>query len=50
MANFIDDSIDFSQYLKETDNKQKVKPASDYIPAIKERMRTVATERKLWMP
>jgi twinkle protein len=50
MANFIDDTIDFSQYLRETDNKQKVRPAKDYIPAIKERMRTVATERKLWMP
>ena len=50
MANFIDDSIDFSQYLRETDNKQKVRPASDYLPAIKERMRTMASERKLYMP
>jgi twinkle protein len=50
MANFIDDSIDFSQYLRETDNKQKVKPASHYLPAIKERMRQMATERKLFMP
>jgi twinkle protein len=50
MANFIDDTIDFSQYLRETDNKQKVKPAAEYIPAIKDRMRTMATERKLWMP
>lgn len=50
MANFIDDTIDFSQYLRETDNKQKVKPASHYLPAIKERMRQMATERKLFMP
>jgi len=50
VANFIDDTIDFSQYLKETDNQQKVRPAADYIPAIKDRMRTMATERKLWMP
>ena len=50
MANFIDDTIDFSQYLRETDNKQKVRPAADYIPAIKERMRNLSTERKLYLP
>jgi len=50
MAELIPDTIDFSQYLRETDNKQKVKPASHYLPAIKERMRQMATERKLFMP
>jgi twinkle protein len=50
MAILIPDNIDFSQYLAETDNKQKVKPAIDYLPTIKERMRLIATERKLFMP
>lgn len=50
MANFIPDNIDFTQYLKETDSKQNVKSANLYIPSIKERMRKIATERKLWMP
>ena len=50
MADLIPDTIDFSQYLRETDNKQKVRPASDYMPAIKERMRQMATERRIFMP
>jgi twinkle protein len=50
MANFIPDNIDFSQYLAETDSKQNVKSANLYIPSIKERMRSIAGERKLWMP
>ena len=50
MAELIPDTIDFLKYLKETDNKQKVRPASDYVPAIKERMRTMANERKLFLP
>jgi len=50
MANFIDDSIDFNLYLKETDNKQNVKSANLYIPSIKERMRNLSKEKKLWMP
>jgi len=50
MANFIPDNIDFSQYLAETDSKQNVKSANLYIPSIKDRMRSIASERKLWMP
>ena len=50
MANFIDDSIDFSKYLKETDSKQNVKSANLYIPAIKDRMRNMHKEKKLFMP
>jgi twinkle protein len=50
MANFIPDNIDFSQYLAEIDNKQNVKSANLYIPSIKERMRNISKERKLWMP
>jgi len=50
LANFIPDNIDFSQYLAETDSKQNVKSANLYIPSIKERMRNISKERKLWMP
>lgn len=50
MANFIPDDIDFSQYLKETDAKTNVRPASAYIPGIKQRMRDMANEKKLYMP
>ena len=50
MAELIPDTIDFSLYLRETDNKQKVRPAADYLPSIKERMRAMATERKLYLP
>jgi len=50
MANFIPDNIDFSQYLAETDSKQNVKSANLYIPSIKERMRSISKEKKLWMP
>ena len=50
MVDLIPDTLDFAKYLAETDNKQKVKPASDYLPAIKDRMRTMATERKVFFP
>jgi len=50
MANYLTDEIDFSAYLKETDAKTNVKAASLYIPAIKQRMRDMAKERRLFMP
>jgi twinkle protein len=50
LANFIPDNIDFGQYLKETDAKTNVRAASAYIPGIKQRMRDMATERRLYMP
>lgn len=50
MAEIISDTIDFSQYLQETDSKQNVKSANLYIPAIKDRMRNMSKEKKLWMP
>lgn len=50
MAKFLTDEIDFSEYLKETDAKTNVKAAGLYIPAIKQRMRDVAKEKKLYMP
>ena len=36
----IDDTIDFSIYMRETDAQTKVKRASDYVDAIKLRLRT----------
>jgi len=50
MANFIPDTIDFSAYLKETDAKQNVKPASSYVQTLKQRMRLMAQEKKLYFP
>lgn len=50
MANYLDDNIDFTQYLRETDNQTNVKNASLYIPAIKKQMRDSSKERKVWMP
>jgi twinkle protein len=50
MAKFLTDEIDFSAYLKETDAKTNVKAAGLYIPAIKQRMRDMAKERRLYMP
>jgi len=50
MANFLSDTIDFTQYLKETDSNTNVKAANLYIPQIKERMRNISKEKKLWMP
>ena len=40
MAKVISSVIDFSQYLRETDAKQNVKDASDYIDDLKDRLRT----------
>lgn len=50
MSSLIPDDIDFLAYLKETDAQQNVRPAGQYIPAIKQRMRDMAKERRLYMP
>lgn len=50
MAEILTDEIDFSLYLRETDAQERVRRAADYIPAIKERMRLKAAERKVFMP
>lgn len=50
MANFIPDNIDFSVYMLETDSKQNIKSAKDYIPSIKERMRSRAHEKRTYLP
>ena len=50
MAEYLNDTIDFAEYLRETDHKQNVRPALAYMPTMKQRMRDMATERKLYMP
>ena len=44
------DTIDFSQYIKETDNQTKVKKASDYIDYIKSRLRTKKDQKVSYLP
>lgn len=50
MAEFIDDDMDFPAYLKETDAQAKVKPASLWIGAMKDRLRNKMNERKVLLP
>ena len=46
----LNDEIDFRIYMKETDAQTKVKPASDYIEAIKLRLRGRQTEKGTFLP
>ena len=50
MANIIDDEIDFRIYMRETDAQTKVKKASDYIEAIKMRLRSKQESKFPKMP
>lgn len=50
MAEFFDDEIDFSIYLQETDAHAKVKPASQWIGYLKEKLRRKATEQRYFLP
>ena len=50
MAKIIDDSIDFSVYLKETDNQTKVKKAKDYVEPLKQRLRTKEKAKVSYLP
>ena len=44
------DTIDFTKYLRETDNQTKVKKASDYIDYIKKRLRTKKDQKVSYLP
>lgn len=44
------DTIDFTKYLKETDNQTKVKKASEYIDYIKTRLRTKKDQKVSFLP
>jgi len=50
MAEYIDDSIDFSDFLRETDAKAKVKPASAWMAELIERMRNPEKTKKVYLP
>lgn len=50
MAEFLDDSIDFASYLHETNHKQKVKPARDFVQDAKERLRSRAKVKRTFLP
>lgn len=50
MAEFLDDSIDFVQYMRETDAQAKVKPASAWIQDLKTRLRVRKNERMRFLP
>jgi twinkle protein len=44
------DSIDFRQYLRETDAKANVKNAADYTDVLKARLRSKQTEKQIYLP
>ena len=50
MAKIIDDTIDFSVYLKETDNQTRVKKAKDYVEPLKERLRVKEKAKVSYLP
>lgn len=50
MANFLTDEIDFSFYMRETDAQTKVRPASAWIEALKDRLHTKQSERVAHLP
>jgi len=46
----IDDFIDFSAYLHETDHKTKVRPASEWVTDLKARLRGRAGAKRVYLP
>jgi len=50
MAEFLTDDIDFSAYLKDTDAKTKVKPASEFVQDAKDRLRSRAKTKRTFLP
>ena len=50
MAEVLTDEIDFSFYMRETDAKAKVKPASTWVPDVKAKLRENATRRRVFLP
>mgnify|MGYP001029105182 FL=1 len=47
---FLDDEIDFAAYLKDTDAKTKVKPASAFVDDAKTRLRTRKNTKRTFLP
>lgn len=50
MAEFLTDDIDFSLYLRETDAQAKVKPASNYLQSLKDRLRGRKAQKIVYLP
>ena len=50
MAEFLTDEIDFASYLKDTDAKTKVKPASSFVQDAKDKLRARASMRHVYLP
>jgi twinkle protein len=50
MPEILDDTIDFEAYLKDTDAKTKVRPASDFIGSAKDRLRAQAKVKRIYLP
>lgn len=46
----IDDQIDFSLYLRETEHQTKVRPASEWIADLKKRLRSNAAKKRVMLP
>ena len=46
----IDDEIDFSAYLHETEHKTKVRPASEWVADLKARLRGRAAQKRVYLP
>jgi twinkle protein len=50
MPEYLSDDFDFEAYLTETDHKQHVRPAGDFVQLAKERLRTRAKEKRTFLP
>lgn len=50
MAEILDDSIDFTLYMRETDASAKVKPAKAYTQLLKDRLRGRKDQRFVYLP
>lgn len=50
MAEFLTDDIDFAAYLKDSDAKTKVKPASTFVQDAKDRLRQRARAKRTYLP
>lgn len=46
----IDDQIDFSLYLRETEHQTKVRPASEWVADLKKRLRSNAGKKRVMLP
>lgn len=50
MPKFLPDTIDFAQYMRETDAQQKVKKLSVFVEDAKEKLRYRATGKRVFLP